>query len=200
MLGRHGLSPFVSISSEPISLSSARSKLEGPHLLVSNVSGFYHRILQEYWERFGLGLNCLLVSETTKVAAEFRQRYPNTTFTATDYYVELQPEPHCDVVWDLCAAQTHPALGQYDSIVCQATLEHVLDPIQALRNLAALLNPGGHILVQTHTPAFHYHAYPRDYLRYFPDWFADAGSIVGLDLVELLCVDGHAFAVYGQER
>jgi len=51
--------------------------------------------------------------------------------------------------------------------------------------------------MKTHTPAYQYHGYPKDYLRYFPDWFKDVGGVLGnLALVELLCLDGHAFAAY----
>jgi len=69
-----------------------------------------------------------------------------------------------------------------------------------MKNLALALDPGGMLYIQTHTPAYHYHGYPRDYLRYFPDWFVDIASTVGtIELVELLCIDGHAFAAYRKQ-
>jgi SAM-dependent methyltransferase len=167
------------------------------HFPVPNVSGFYHGILRSYWERHGLGSRCLLVSETKAVAQVFAEKWPAIRFVTTDYYVELQPNPACDVVWDLCSLSVPTDLRDFDSVICQATLEHVWDPVQLMRNLSAVLNDGGTLYVQTHTPAFHYHAYPKDYLRYFPEWFTDVGETVGtLKLLELLCVDGHAFAVY----
>jgi len=39
--------------------------------------------------------------------------------------------------------------GKYDSIICLDTLEHLLDPVSALRNFYNLLNPGG-ILILTY--------------------------------------------------
>jgi hypothetical protein len=100
-------------------------------------------------------------------------------------------------VWDLCSPIVPDRLRRFQSVICQATLEHIKDPVQVMRNLSTALEPGGHLYVQTHTPAFHYHGYPRDYLRYFPDWFEDIGPSIGtLELSELLCLDGHAFAVY----
>jgi SAM-dependent methyltransferase len=165
---------------------------------VPNLSGFYHDILRAWWEIHGLGVRCLLVSETRAVARVFQGSWPGTRFVTTDLHVELQSQPECDFVWDLCS--TAPPDGHreaFSSVICQATLEHVLDPVQALRNLAGVLHPGGMLYVQTHTSAYPYHGYPRDHLRYFPDWFQDVGDLLGtLSLVELLCVDGHAFAAY----
>lgn len=197
---RSGVSPFVCRSETPITKAEARHGLAHGHLLVPNVSGFYHGTLKRFWEQHGLGSSSLLVSETHAVAEVFRKTYPETRFVTTDYFLDLQPHPTCDVVWDLCSAEIPDEVRGMDSIVCQATLEHVLDPVQVMRNLAASLNPDGILYVQTHTPAFHYHGYPRDYLRYFPDWFEDVAAMVGtLELLELLCVDGHAFAVYRKQ-
>jgi hypothetical protein len=193
-----GISPFCCVSdSLTITKAEARAKLGRGHLLVPNVSGFYHGILREYWERHGLGDKCLLVSETSAVADVFSQIYSQTQFVTTDYFLDLQPHPTCDVLWDLCSPIIPETLRQFESVICQATLEHILDPAQVMRNLSAILESSGMLYLQTHTPAFHYHGYPRDYLRYFPDWFHDITTTVGtLELVELLCVDGHAFAAY----
>jgi hypothetical protein len=199
-LAEIGMNPFISFSesgSEQISREDARAMLSSGHILVPNVSGFYHGILRRWLEKFGLGSKCLLISETKAVAAVFAKHYPATEFISTDFYLDLQPDPKCHVVWDLCS-QTPPAeLRGFHSIVCQATLEHVLDPVQVLRNLSAILAEGGHLFIQTHTPAYTYHPYPRDYLRYQPDWFQDVGKhLHSLTLTQLLCIDGHAFAVY----
>lgn len=190
-----GVSPFV-CSDPSVTRAQARYRLEHGHLLVPNLSGFYHGILKEWWERYGLGDRSLLISETHAVAEVFADKYPASKFVTTDYFVDLQPQPTCDFVWDLCSAEVpHEARGA-NSIVCQATLEHIIDPVRAMRNLTEALEPAGMLYVQTHTPAYHYHGWPKDYLRYFPEWFEDIAGVVGLELVELLCVDGHAFAAY----
>lgn len=192
-----GLSPFVCESADPIPKDEARRRLEGGHLLVPNLSGFYHGILKGWWEQHGLGESCLLISETHAVAETFAQHYPDSRFITTDYFVDLQPHPTCDVVWDLCSDELPEGVRGVQSVICQATLEHIQDPVQVMKNLALALEPGGMLYIQTHTPAYHYHGYPRDYLRYFPDWFVDiAGTVGTIDLVELLCIDGHAFAAY----
>jgi len=168
-------------------------------MYVPNISGFYHNILQKYWTHYGLGKKCLLVSETKAVGDVFTNKYPNTQFVTTDYYLDLQPNPNakCDVVWDLCAKTIPDELNHFNSIINQATFEHIIDPVQVMRNLVRVLEPQGLLYFQTHTPAFYYHGYPRDYLRYFPDWFMDIPKIIeNIDLLELLCFDGYAFAVY----
>lgn len=202
-LARAGLNPFSSLRGGApggVSLEVARKRLSGGHIRVPNVSGFYHGILREYFDQYGLGARCLLVSETKAVAEVFGRLFPGTDFVSTDYYLDLQPDPKCHVVWDLCSERPPESLVGFQSIICQATLEHVLDPVQVLRNFSSILSEGGYLFVQTHTPAYVYHPYPRDYLRYQPDWFEDIEKLVRtLKLVELLCVDGHAFAVYRRE-
>ena len=198
-LTKEGLNPFVHITStgKQLTLKQARELLLKDHMLVPNVSGFYHRILREYWMYYGLGDKCLLVSETKSVGNVFVNEYINTSFVTTDYYLELQPNPQCDVVWDLCSAIIPDELNHFSSVINQATLEHIIDPVQVIRNLVKILDSNGYLYIQTHTPAFYYHGYPRDYLRYFPDWFIDISKTLGnIDLLELLCFDGHAFAVY----
>lgn len=197
---RAGVSPFAYQSDTPITVADARRRLESGHFLVPNLSGFYHGILKGWWEHYGLGQRSLLASETKAVAEIFAQRYPDTQFVTTDYFIDLQPHPTCDVVWDLCSDSVPDAVTGMQSIVCQATLEHIKDPVQVMRNLSAALEPGGMLYIQTHTPAYHYHGWPRDYLRYFPDWFLDiCTTVTDLALVELLCVDGHAFAAYRKQ-
>lgn len=198
-LSKYQVNPFVSISPQgPLTYSEAKAKFRMKRLPVPNVSGFYHGLLKEWWEQYGLGDRCLLISETFAIRDVFKDLYPQTEFVTTDYYLDLQPHPQCDVVWDLCSPELPKEFeGGFSSVINQATMEHIMDPAQVMRNLSNVLRPGGLLYMQTHTPAFAYHGYPKDYLRYFPDWFQDIGGFLKtLSLVELLCLDGHAFAVY----
>ena len=192
---RAGVSPFV-CTDKSVTKAEARRRLESGYFLVPNLSGFYHGILRDWWERHGLGDRSLLISETHAVAEVFAERYAATKFVTTDYFVSLQPKPTCDFVWDLCSAHVPDEARGSNSIICQATLEHIIDPVQVMRNLTEALEPEGMLYVQTHTPAYPYHGWPKDYMRYFPEWFEDIAGVVRLQLVELLCVDGHAFAAY----
>jgi hypothetical protein len=58
-------------------------------------------------------------------------------------------------------------------------------------------NTGGSVLLHTHVPGMAYHPYPKDYLRFFPDWFLDAQSFIEKIVIkELVVVNQHIFAVY----
>jgi len=139
LLSRTGVNPFYSVSPQgSLSYDEARSRLGRDNFSVPNLSGFYHGILRDWWEKYGLGETCLLVSETQAVSRVFREAWPKTKFVTTDYYLNLQPHPQCDLVWNLCSSEVPPEFkGAFASIVFQATIEHLIDPVQALRNLAA---------------------------------------------------------------
>lgn len=49
---------------------------------------------------------------------------------------------------DICDRNSLPRLGLFDVILAQDVLEHVLDPVAAIRNISALLRPGGVVYVQ----------------------------------------------------
>ncbi len=85
--------------------------------------------------------------------------------------------------------------NSFDVTICQATLEHLYDPCQAMINIAQLTKNMGLILVHTHTPEFGYHAFPRDYFRFSPDWFEDISSVSkDLSINEIISSNGHILA------
>lgn len=49
--------------------------------------------------------------------------------------------------FDLCAPLNPPR--QYDVVICEQVLEHVVDPWAAVVNLRKLTKPGGHVVVST---------------------------------------------------
>jgi hypothetical protein len=118
---------------------------------------------------------------------------------ATDYHLDLlSGEAETDIVWNLYEpVPEYLADTPFGSVLCQATLEHLIDPVGVLRKLSSIVASAGHIYIHTHTPLYPYHGWPRDYLRYFPDWFMDVPLVIPeLDVVEVYCVAGHAFAAY----
>lgn len=49
---------------------------------------------------------------------------------------------------DVCSPQTAASLGEFDVVICQDVLEHVLDPKSVIDSLCGLLKPRGVIYVQ----------------------------------------------------
>ena len=151
-------------------------------LPVPNVVGYYNHALRQYWDQFGFGKRCLLVAESIAVKRQMGKYYPNVLFTTCDLFPDLMgAEPDCkpDVIWDICR-QAPPTLtlSAFDSVVCQALLEHVIDPTRAILNMTRLLSLGGRFYFQTHTPSFTKHQVPRDYVRFHHDYFEDLPSFL----------------------
>ena len=67
--------------------------------------------------------------------------------------------------FDLC--DPPPIATRYDVIVCEQVLEHVVDPVVAIRTLRSLCRPGGHLVVSTPF-LVRLHDHPGDYWRFTP--------------------------------
>lgn len=87
-----------------------------------------------------------------------------------------------DFEWDF--ESSPPNIGSFDYIISQAMLEHLIDPFKHVKDLASLLEPGGHLILHTHIPGFHYHRHPVDCMRFFPDWFEELGKRLGLQVLD----------------
>jgi SAM-dependent methyltransferase len=157
----------------------------------------YHGILFELWERFSLGKKCLMIGESKDVKEWFSKKYKGVKF----YTVDFNEQAKADFVWDICTPIPKKLRGlRFDSIICQATLEHVADPMQAMRSFFSLLNEGGYVYV--HVPSeFPLHRYPVDCLRFYEDWFKVLPNYIkSLELKFLHKEKGHIFACYRRTR
>ena len=92
-----------------------------------------------------------------------------------------------------------------DSALCNAVLEHVLDAERAIRELARVVRPGGHVVVAV--PFLQpYHPCPGDFRRYTADGLSALGRSAGLEVVEILPVHSIAQTLgwilweYAQEK
>ncbi len=96
---------------------------------------------------------------------DVRQLFPDVPYLGVD----LQAGVGVDVVLDLAGtfADVDAALGnkRFGTIFCLSVLEHCPDPFGLARNLTALLESDGKILVSAPF-AWIYHAYPGDYWRF----------------------------------
>lgn len=174
----------------------------GGWMKAPNTSNGYHGILIQWWEHFGLGENCLLLSETTKVRELFQSKYPDTSFICTDYYTELIKDASTDIIWNLYdnAPNSLPT-AFFNSIICQATFEHLLDPVGVLKKLVSIANNGANIYLHTHLPLYPHHSWPSDYLRFYPEWFKDVCMLIPeITLYESFAYQGHIFALYRVNR
>lgn len=160
-------------------------------LPVPNVVGYYNHALRQYWDHFGLGTTCLLVAESIAVRQRMGQYYQGVSFTTCDLFPELMgggPDSRPDVIWDVCKQPPRSLTSSaFNSVICQALLEHVIAPTRAIENMIRLLSPGGRFYFQTHTPSFTKHQVPRDYVRFHHDYFEDLPGFLrddcGLHLV-----------------
>ena len=79
-----------------------------------------------------------------------RKPYEKTFFAGAEKYVGmdyLTDRSHPDVV----GSATDIPLGDasFDTVVCTEVLEHVPDPLRALREMYRVLKPGGYLILST---------------------------------------------------
>lgn len=168
----------------------------GKPLVVPNLSGGYHGLLKQWFDHYKRkNFKCLLISENNLVKEKFQTIYPDIEFKTTEFYDEMND--NVDLKLNLCDAWDNSALEKFDIIVCQATFEHLYDPCTAIKNLSNISNINGIILIHTHVPGMFYHPFPKDYIRFHPDWFFDVKIFAkDLELVELIEAGVHIFAAY----
>lgn len=117
-----------------------------------------------------------------------------------DAWARLLNNPSCSVVtagladdvdirWNFEAPPPEEA-GGADLVVSQAILEHLIDPYGHMKDLWGILNAGGFLLVLTVVPGFHYHRYPVDCVRFFPDWFEEVANRLGAKICDRSLIDG----------
>ena len=88
--------------------------------------------------------------------------------------------------------------ASFDIVLCTEVLEHVPNPIEALREMTRLLRPGGQLLITAplgsglHQLPFHF------YGGYTPAWYRHFGKEFGLDIVEIT-PNGGFFRLLAQE-
>ena len=94
-------------------------------------------------------------------------------------YVELSyPE------FDLCAPLTEER--RFDVVICEQVIEHVDEPVSAVRNLRELCAPGGEVIVSTpFLIKIHEHFGMRDLWRFSPRGLSTLLTGVGLEVESL---------------
>jgi len=173
----------------------------GGRFELPNLSTGYHGLVMEWLNHCITKFDrpkILLVSEGNKVKSHFKALYKNCEIFTTDLHWDLQSEP--DIVADICKLGSLP-LKEFDIIVNHSVLEHVYAPFAAMQNMTNSLKNNGYLITGTHPPAFRYHQFPRDYIRFVIDWWYDIPQFIQeLELLELFQVQQHyVFSCYHKE-
>ncbi len=147
-----------------------------------NKSVLYWGPFDDWWNMFGLAGYGMLVGDEgnygTALKLFFRERWPDIKSIST---VGLAGS---DIDWDIIEPIELPY--KYDWIICQAVLEHVRDPVSAVKNMALQLNIGGKMYLHSHGPKFAHHRHPLDCYRFMRDGviaLADLSNCKILDMV-----------------
>ena len=91
--------------------------------------------------------------------------------------------PGADLVLDILdGAAVAAVAGRWDGVLLFNLLEHVFDPLTALRNAVQLAAPGG-VVVVSGPAIWELHDYPADYWRPMPGFFLEFARRHGHEIV-----------------
>jgi SAM-dependent methyltransferase len=88
--------------------------------------------------------------------------------------------------------------ASFDAILCTEVIEHVPDPVAAVREMARILKPGGRIFLTAPLASFLHQEPYQFYGGYTPYWYQKFLPEVGIDVEEIESNQGF-FSLYGQE-
>lgn len=176
--------------SEKLSIQwDGKEKIKAP-----NRSGLFWKVFAEWWDIFPLEGKGLLVGENYKDnGTEMKGFFHKVSGKVTE--VLLSDISNSDENWDI----TQPYSGykenfEFNWIICQAVLEHVKDPVAAVRNLVEVLTWDGFLYIHSHGPEFGEHRHPIDCYRFLRDGvIALADLSGGARIVDMLYTKQHWF-------
>jgi len=126
-----------------------------------------------------------------------RKPYEKTFFAGAEKYIGMDYLTDRSTP-DVVGSATDIPLPDvsFDTVVSTEVLEHVPDPLKALREMYRVLKPGGYLILSTpmYWPR---HEVPHDYFRYPYDGLLHLVKESGFELVELYS-RGRSYAFIGQ--
>ena len=150
-------------------------------------SGFYHGEIIK-WSADIKPESVLFVGENLKTAVALKEK-----MNAVEVYTTGLSD--VDYLWNF--EEDVPAIEKnFDLIISQAILEHLLNPYKHFNDMNRLVNNRGHIIIHSVMPGFNYHRYPIDAVRFFPDWFEEVSKRFKLKIVKKRIRDTHIFYMY----
>ena len=123
--------------------------------------------------------------------------YQDTYFSAATSYVGVDYASEKSRPDIIASALSLPLDNEsFDTVVSTELLEHVPDPLRALREMHRVLKPGGHLILSTpmYWPR---HEIPHDYFRYPYDGLLYLVKESGFELVRIFN-RGNAYVFLGQ--
>lgn len=114
-------------------------------------------------------------------------RHRVTSHIGVDRADSLHGTARIDVIGDALA--TGLPSGSAETVLMSQVLEHLEDPLAALREARRLLVGGGHLILSTDF-AWHLHEPPRDFFRFSPFALRYLFEASGFEVVELRPVCG----------
>jgi SAM-dependent methyltransferase len=60
--------------------------------------------------------------------------------------LDITASTHPDIVADITRENSNIGVGRFDALMCTEVLEHVVDPVSAIREICRIVKPGGFIL------------------------------------------------------
>jgi SAM-dependent methyltransferase len=120
-----------------------------------------------------------------------RKNIPFEHWTTIEPSDELVPEIHDPkytfVKGDGCAMTF--AANTFDTVLCLQVVEHVMDPIDMVKEIGRVLKPGGYAVFLTPQTAS-MHMVPNHYYNFTRFWSAEVMPRAGLEIVELVPLGG----------
>ena len=180
------------IETEKLKLKNTADRERLHSVPVQNVSKKFDGVLIQWWEHFGLSGKGMVVGDggyCDPVRAKLTELHPEIDVV---HFADMHD---ADIIWDI----TKPLTGfshDYNWIICQATLEHVYDPVASIRNMLDALTPGGLLYIHTVGPQMKVHRHPVDCVRFLRDFFVIIERELKTEIVDMLVTGYHVNVLY----